>query len=605
MSTSLPKRSELSQEKTWDLNSIYSSQDEWHKHLVKLGQAPAKLKAFAGKLSESGHTLLKALQTRDTLFLAAERLYVYASLNQSTEADNPTFQAMLGQASSAVAQIRSAAAYIEPELLKLKPTQLEALILEEAGLEAYHHDFKRLWLRKPHVRSSEVEAVMAQLSDPLQSLYMAADAATSGDVRFEPVRQQGQTLPVSHATIGGLLANPERKVRQQAWENYADGHLAHKNTLANTLQGYMKAYAVQAKIRGYASSLEMSLTDNHIPAKVYHSLLETFEAHLPLWHRYWRILKRAMKVKRLHSYDVPTYDQPGVFVKSPQISYSQATQMVCQGMEPLGPKYVDIMRRGLVQERWVDWGLNQGKVPGAYSSGVKGTHPFIFMSFDGTIGSVSTLAHELGHSMHSYYTNQHQPYVYTDYSMFVAEVASNFNQALTRGSLLRQATDPNFKLAILQEAFGNFHRYLFVMPTMARFELECYQTLEQGGALTAQSLIERMTAHFAQGYGGEVEIDPERLGASWMMFGHLYSPFYVYQYATGIAAANALAQTVLDESQRAAKRYIRFLKSGSSVFPLDALKIAGIDMEQPGPVVQGFKVLEGYVDELEKLIADS
>jgi oligoendopeptidase F len=602
MSPVLPKRSELPTEQTWDAASIYPSQAAWQADLTELGTAPEQLKAFEGKLAESGQTLYRALQTRDALGLAAYKLYLFASLNQSTDAADPTYLAMLGQASTVSAQVRAAAAFFEPELLAMDATQLETLIIQEPQLKTYRHHFEGLWQRKPHVRSGEVEAVLAQLSDPLASLQMAADAATSADVRFEAVEFEGQSLPVSHATIGGLLARPERGLRRQAWERYADGHLALQNTLAAALQGSMKAYIAQSRVRRYSSSLAMSLADNHIPLKVYQNLLDTSRSQLPLWHRYWRALKKAMKVERLHTYDVPTYDQPGVFIKSPKIAFAEAVATVCRGMEPLGEQYVSDMRRGLIQERWVDWGLNQGKVPGAYSSGVQGTHPFIFMSYTDDMGSLSTLAHELGHSMHSYYTNRSQPAIYTDYSLFVAEVASNFNQALVRAMLLRQASDPRVKLAILQEAFSNFHRYLFVMPTMARFELEAYQTLEGGGALTAASLNERMAAHFAEGYGGEVEPDTERLGASWMMFGHLYAPYYVYQYATGIAAANALAKDVLEQGEPAAKRYLEFLKAGSSVYPLDALKIAGIDMEQPEPVLRGFKVLEGYMDELEALV---
>jgi oligoendopeptidase F len=254
-------------------------------------------------------------------------------------------------------------------------------------------------------------------------------------------------------------------------------------------------------------------------------------------------------------------------------------------MEPLGAEYVEPMRRGLFQERWVDWGLNQGKRAGAYSSGLKGTYPFIFMSFQNDLFSMSTLAHELGHSMHSYFTRLHQPHVYCRYSLFVAEVASDF------------------KIALLEEAFANFHRYLFVMPTLARFELECYQKLERGEALNAAFLTGRMAELFAEGYGGEVEIDPERLGASWMNFSHLYSPYYVYQYATGIAAANALAQDVLREGEPAARRYLEFLKAGDSVFPLDALRIAGIDMESPEPIRRAFGVLEHLMDEFERLVS--
>jgi oligoendopeptidase F len=395
-------------------------------------------------------------------------------------------------------------------------------------------------------------------------------------------------------------------VRKAAWESYADGHLAFKNTLAQTLQGSIKSFAFQARTRGYPSSLEMALAvsrtcGDNIPKAVYDNLLAIFQANLPTWHRFWRIRKKALG-GRLYTHDVPIYDAPAPLVLSPKITFWEAAETICRGMQPLGSEYVEPMRRGLFEERWVDWGQNQGKRPGAFSSGLKGTYPYILMSWSDDLFSLSTLAHELGHSMHSYFTRQSQPIVYARYSLFVAEVASNFNQAMVRAMLLREAQTPAYKLAVLEEAFANFHRYLFVMPTLARFELELYRRIEQGGALTAPFLIERLAELFAEGYGGEVEIDQERLGAGWMHFSHLYSPFYVYQYATGIAAANALAKDVLEQGEPAARRYLDFLKVGDSVYPLEALKIAGIDMHSPEPVERGFGVLKGMVDELEKLV---
>jgi len=602
MSEALPKRSELPKEQQWSIETVFANEAEWEKAFQEVSASLDELKPFAGRLGESAQTLLQALQKRDRLNLAAQKVGLYASLNLSTDGANPTYAAMNAQASSLIAQVNAAAAFIVPEILRIEPAKLEQFMAQEPELAVYRHYLERLQLRRAHIRSAEVEEVMAQVGDPLASLSAAAAAATNADMVFRPVEFDGMRLPVSHATIGGLLVHESPLVRRLAWEHYADGHLALKNTLAATLQGSMKAFVFQARARNYPSSLAMSLAFNHIPQKVYDNLLETFRAHLPLWHRYWAIRKKASGGS-LHTYDVPTYDAPAPFRSGPTLSFAEAAEMVIRGMESLGPEYVEPMRKGLFEERWVDWGLNQGKRAGAYSSGLKGTYPFIFMSFQNDLFSMSTLAHELGHSMHSYFTRLHQPHVYCRYSLFVAEVASNFNQALTRARLLEEATDDDFKIAVLEEAFANFHRYLFVMPTLARFELECYQRLERGEALNAAFLTGRMAELFAEGYGGEVEIDPERLGASWMNFSHLYSPYYVYQYATGIAAANALAQDVLREGEPAARRYLEFLKAGDSVFPLDALRIAGIDMESPEPIRRAFGVLEHLIDEFERLVS--
>lgn len=604
MAQALPKRSELPKQQQWSLETVFADEAEWKKALEEVSASLGELKPLAGRLGESAQTLLQALQTRDRLSLAAQKVGLYASLQLSTDGANPTYAAMNAQASSLLAKVSAAAAFIVPEMLRIEPAKLEQFMAQEPELATYRHHLERLQLRRAHIRSAEVEELMAQVGDPLASLSAAAAAATNADMTFRPVESDGMRLPVSHATIGGLLVHQSPRVRRLAWEHYADGHLALKNTLATTLQGSMKAFVFQARARNYPSSLEMSLALNHIPKKVYDNLLETFQAHLPLWHRYWAIRKDALGGS-LHTYDVPTYDAPAPLRSGPTLSFAEAALLVCRGMEPLGPEYVEPMRRGLFEERWVDWGLNQGKRAGAYSSGLKGTHPFIFMSFQDDLFSMSTLAHELGHSMHSYFTRLHQPHVYCRYSLFVAEVASNFNQALTRARLLQEAPHDDFKIAVLEEAFANFHRYLFVMPTLARFELECYQKLERGEALSAAWLNRRMAELFAEGYGGQVELDEERLGSSWMNFSHLYSPYYVYQYATGISAANALAQDVLREGQPAAQRYLEFLKAGDSVFPLEALRIAGIDMESPEPVRRAFGVLEGLIDEFERLVSPS
>lgn len=606
MSPQLPKRSELPREQTWNVEALFASEADWRQALEAASASSEQLEPFVGRLGESAQVLLQALQTRDELSLAASKVAMYASLLLSTEGGNANFSSMSSEARGMVAQLAAAGAYIEPEILGLEPGKLEQFMQDEPGLAVYRHYLEALQERGAFTRSSEVEALLAQVSDPLGGHSATASAATNADMGFRPVEYQGQSFPVSHTSVGELLVHESPAVRQAAWESYADGHLAFRNTLASTLQGSIKSFAFQAKARGYPSSLEMALAvsrtcGDNIPRAVYDNLIETFKANLPTWHRFWRIRKKAMG-GRLHASDVPIYDSPAPITQSPRMTFWEAAETICRGMAPLGQEYVEPMRRGLFEERWVDWGQNQGKRAGAYSSGLKGTFPYIFMSWSDDIFSMSTLAHELGHSMHSYFTRRTQPTIYARYSLFIAEVASNFNQAMVRAMLLREAQDPAYKLAVLEEAFSNFHRYLFVMPTLARFELELYQRIEKGGAIAAPYLIGRLAELLAEGYGGEVEVDPERLGSGWMNFSHLYSPFYVYQYATGIAAANALAKDVLEQGEPAARRYLDFLKAGDSVYPIEALKIAGIDMTRPEPVERGFGVLKSMVDELETLV---
>ncbi len=355
------------------------------------------------------------------------------------------------------------------------------------------------------------------------------------------------------------------------------------------------------RTRRYSSSLEASLAPNRIPTEVFHNLIEVFKRNLPTWHRYWRVRRLALGYEELHPYDVfaPLTPNP------PHIPFEQAVQWITEGMAPLGENYTKTLRRGVLEERWVDKYPNQGKSAGAFSYGAYGTHPFILMSYTGNLRDLSTLAHELGHSMHSYLSWQSQPWIYGDYSLFVAEVASNFNQALVRAHLFEQQKDSHFQITLVEEMMSNFYRYFFIMPTLARFELETHERVERGEPLTAESMIELMADLFAEAYGPEVVIDRPRVGVTWAQFGHLYANFYVYQYATGIAAAQALAQGVLEGRAGAAAHYLDFLKTGGSLYPLEALKLAGVDLTSPEPVEAGFAVLADTVDRLEKLTSEN
>jgi oligoendopeptidase F len=356
-----------------------------------------------------------------------------------------------------------------------------------------------------------------------------------------------------------------------------------------------------ARERRYDSALEASCGASHLPTAVFHNLVATYRKHLPIWHRYWEARRRILG----HSGKLPVHDWTApLATKQPQVSFEKAMEWICAGMRPLGDEYVAVMRRGVMEERWVDRYPNQNKHGGAHSGGSPGTHPFILMSFTGDLQSMSTLAHELGHSMHSWYTWRLQPFVYCDYSNFVAEVASNFDQALVRAHLFVKERDPDFQLALIEEAMGNFHRYFFLMPALARFELAAHQREERGEGLSAESLMADMTALFREAYGPSVEIDEPRVGITWAQFPvHLVLNFYVYQYATGIAAAHALAEGVLAGKPRAAEKYLKFLASGGSLYPIDALKMAGVDMTTPEPVEQTFRVLERFVERLEVLAA--
>ncbi len=476
---------------------------------------------------------------------------------------------------------------------------LEGWMAAEPQLAVYRHYFKKLADQQAHILSSEVESIIALTNDPFGSSRATAGMLTNADLKFSPaIDSFGQSHEVAQGTFRKLLNSTDRTLRQSTWESFADGHLAFKNTLANSLATAIKQDVFTVRARNYGSSLEASLSPNQIPVEVFHNLIEVFKSHLPTWHRYWQAKRKYLGYETIHPWDVFA----PLAKDSPAIPFKQAAEWIAAGMAPLGDEYVRAMRSGILEDRWIDWRPNKGKRAGAFSMGSYGTHPFIMMSYTGNIMDFSTLAHELGHSMHSYLTHRTQPYVYSNYSLFVAEVASNFNQALVRAHLFDTQTDPDFQLGLIEETMSNFYRYFFIMPSLARFELETHERAERGAPLTAEIMNNLMADLLAEGFGPDVEIDRARLGSTWAQFGHLYANFYVYQYATGISAATALAQGVYDNKPGAVDRYLDFLKAGSSLYPLDAVKLAGVDLTSPEPVEAAFAVLDQIVDRLEGLI---
>ena len=353
------------------------------------------------------------------------------------------------------------------------------------------------------------------------------------------------------------------------------------------------------RARKHESTLAAALFDLNIPTDVFHNLIDTFKKNLPVWHRYFEIRRKALGLKKLAYYDM----WAPITRKKVKVPFERGVELICESLAPMGEEYVETVRRGCLQERWVDIYPNQGKAEGAFSWGSQGTHPFINMSYTDEVTSMSTLAHELGHSMHSYLTWKNQPFVYTDYSLFVAEVASNFHQAMLRGHLLQTVKDKNFQLALLEEAVGgNFFRYFFQMPILARFELETHQRVERGEPLTADSMIDLMADLFAEGFGPDFDMDHERVGMTWSTFAHLFANYYVYAYATGISGAHAFAGKILRGEPNAVENYIRLLKSGSSDYSLDALRKAGADLTTPETVEETFAVMESYIDRMEELL---
>lgn len=597
--TSLPLRGEIPVEQTWDLASVYPTPADWEAACAELtAQLPA-LAAFRGRLAEGPATLLALLSPMQEAGVLLGKILIYASNGASVDTGDQTAAARAGQARTLMANFAAATAFFDPELMAVGLDQIDAWIAATPELAFFSHYVDRLRLRQAHVRSGEVEEVLALTGDPFSGPFNVYGMLNNADMVFRPaVAADGTELEVGQASIGALVTHPDRAVRRSAWESYADSYLAFRNTHAAAFTAGVKQNVFNARVRGYASSLHASLESNYIPVEVFHNLIAVFKKHLPTWHRYWRLRKRALGLDALGVYDI----KAPLAGSKPVVPFEQAVEWIAEGMAPLGQAYVDVLRRGCLEERWVDRARNRGKREGAYSSGSHGTHPFILMSYQDDLFSLSTLAHELGHSLHSYHTRRTQPFIYGRYGLFLAEVASNFNQAMVRDYLFRTQTERAFQIGLIEEAMSNYHRYFFIMPTLAQFELEAHSRAERGAPLSADILTGITADLFAEGYGGEVDFDQPRIGITWAQFGHMYMNFYVYQYATGISAAHALAQPILAGDQAAAGRYLDFLKSGGSRYPLETLQQAGVDMTTPEPVEAAFGVLAGLVDRLETLL---
>jgi oligoendopeptidase F len=596
--TALPPRSAIAKEHRWNDESVFADKAAWDQAAQEVLAAIPDVQRFKGRLSESASTLADYMDAADAIRRKLGKVYVYASMFSAVDATDAEATAMTGRAMGIYAQVSAALAFANPELIAIGRETLDRWIAEEPRLAIYSHFVDDLFRLQEYVRSAEVEEVLGMVSDPLNGISNIYGRLSNADMKFAPAKTaSGEEFEVSQGSITTLLDSPDRELRRSGWNNYMDGYLAFKNTIGATYTASLKTDVFRARVRGYKSSLEASLSANNIPAAVFTNLIDTFKKNIPTWHRYWAVKRRALGVDSIHTYDV----WAPITQNEPKVPYTKAVEWICEGMRPLGEDYVAALRRGCLEDRWVDIYPNAGKRQGAFSSGVHDTFPFIMMSYDDNLGAMSTLAHELGHSMHSYLSRKNQPSVYSGYSLFVAEVASNFNQAMTRARLMETNSDPNFQIALIQEAMGNFHRYFFIMPTLARFELEMHERVEQGKGVTPDDMNALMADLYAEGYGDEMTLDRERDGITWTTFGHLYANYYVYQYATGISAAHALSERILAGEEGAAERYVEFLSKGSSVYPLEALAHAGVDMTSPEAVETTFAVLDRYVDKLEEL----
>ena len=598
--TKIPTRAEIPDQYKWNAEFVFTTPADFDAALAELPGVLEGMAKFKDHLSDGPETLLAAYQKMDELVRRTYKLIVYASMSNAVDTTDQEASKRNNQAQSMAARVFASVAFFDPELLTIGKETLDQWLTKEAGLTEMQHYVDSLFRRQAHVRSAEVEELLGLVSDPFQNIFNTLNMLSNSDFKFAPaVASDGSTVQVTASTFDNLMNSPDRELRRTAYESYTDVYLGFRNALASNLATNVKSIVFQQRARHYKSCLEAALFDNNIPVEVFHNLIDTYKRNLPTWHRYWAIRRKALGVDKLYPYDIWAPLTKG----SAQMTYEEMVGYICDGLAPLGADYVETVRRGCLEQRWVDVYPNIGKWDGAFSTGGPGSFPFILMNFDGTIMSLSTLAHELGHSMHTYLTMQNQPVIYGNYSMFAAEIASNQHQALVRSHLLQANPERDFQISVIEEAMSNFHRYFFIMPTLARWELEVYRHEERGQGMSADEMTELMADLFAEGYGSEMTYDRQRIGITWATFPHMYMNFYVFQYATGISGANAFARRIRRGDPGAAEAYLGFLKSGGSMYPLDSLRRAGLDLSTPAAVEETFDILSGMVDRLETLTA--
>jgi oligoendopeptidase F len=592
------KRGDIPHEYTWDLESIFPGDGDWEDSYKTLQHRLPELKALKGTLAQSGQALLEVLQKRDELFEKLESLFVYASMRKDEDTTNSKYQGMYDRAMQLVVYASTVASYIEPEILALPETMLDRFVQETPGLDLYRQQLRDLNRKRPHVRSAEVEAVLAAAEEIAGVPDAIFSMIENADLKLPLINnEEGEEVPLTKGNYLVYIRSTDRRVRKEAFEGMHTAFLKQRNTIAATLAAQVKGNIFYTRQRGYASSRERALAQYNIPVSVYDNLVETVGEHIYLLNRYMKLRKRLLQLDELHMYDLYV---PIVRETADDIAYEDAREIILAALAPLGKNYGEVLRRAF-KERWIDVYETPGKRGGAYSGGGYATRPFILLNYQNKRDSMYTLAHELGHSMHSYFTRSHQPFQYGDYTIFVAEVASTLNEGLLTEYLLRTNADPAVRLAILNHSLEDLRGTLFRQTMFAEFEQLVHGKAEQGEPLTADRLSAMYHELNEKYYGAEAVLD-ELIDIEWARVPHFYYNFYVYQYATGISASSALVQQILREGKPAVERYLKFLSSGSSEYSIELLKKAGVDMTSPEPVRQALQLFDRHLAEMEELI---
>lgn len=599
---SLITREEQVEEYTWDLTTIFSSDEEYEKAFKELETYLGKEQQFKGHLKDSSDTLYQALLLDSEIDEKLGKVYVYAHLKHDQDTANDKYVGYEAQAATLANKFASAWSFILPELMSIDEETLNEFVKSNKDLQRYQFDIEKLNKKRPHILSDKEEKILAEAGEALQTPSNVFGMFNNADLEFEQaVDKDGNKHELTHGTYTKLLESEDRILRKSAYDNVYKAYGSHNNTLTATLNGKVKTAIFSSKVRQYKSAREQALSNNFIPEEVYDNLIKTVHKYLPLLHRYTELRKELLGLDEMHMYDMYT---PLVKNSSFEMPYEEAKDWMVKALQPMGKEYTDVVEEGL-NNRWVDVYENKGKRSGGYSSGAHLTNPFILLNWTDSISDLFTLIHEFGHSAHSYFSRKHQSSNESDYSIFVAEVASTTNEALLSEYMDKNLEDPEKRKYLLNQELERFRATLFRQTMFAEFEHLIHQIVEGGEPLTADRLNKEY-ADLNRKYFGDSVVTDENIAKEWSRIPHFYYNFYVYQYATGYSAAQALSKQILDEGAPAVERYINeFLKAGSSDYPIEVLKKAGVDMTSKQPIEEAMEVFEEKLNAFEKLVKNN
>ncbi|MCW8849005.1 MAG: oligoendopeptidase F [Melioribacteraceae bacterium] len=597
----LPDRKDIPVEQTWNVNDIYSSVELWESDFKWVENSISEYQNYKGTLNRSASDLLKCLQFDDQVSIKISRLYLYASLNKDLDLGNAENQGRYERISSLDSKISAASSFINPELLEINEDKLWRFVDSEEGLKLYKHQLDDLLRTKNHTLSPKEEELMA-LSAPVRDVPSSVFGMfNNADIQFPKVKDEnGEEIKISHGRYGAAMYSTDREYRERVYKGLYKPFMEYKNTLVALFNGNIKSAMFNAKARNYSSTREAALDPNNIPLEVYDNLVNTVNENLAPLHRWGKLKKKILGIEELHPYDTYVTLFPSV---KKEYTYEKSIDILLDALKPLGDDYLNSLMLAF-NNRWIDVHETKGKRSGAYSSGVSyGVHPYVLLNWANQLNDVFTFAHEMGHNMHSYYTEKNQPYPYANYSIFVAEVASTANEALLLDYLIENAESKEEKLALIENQLNNITTTFYRQTRFAEYEQLVHAKTESGEALTPELLSELYGDMYQKYWGTDMVVDNEE-SYTWARIPHFYYNFYVYQYATSYAASQQLVSQIKAEGQPAIDRFLSFLKSGSSKYPIDVLKTAGVDMNSPQPILAVVNKMNELLDKMEELLSN-